>query len=840
MGIRLSSLTETQRKRSQVQRVTIVYAALLVGVLLIVARLIELQVIESAEYRKQVRHGQDRHISARRGEVFALNQKNREPVILATNTTLDLVYVDPALVDDAASVADTLAGTLVTAEFHDACRRGTDECPRELVSYFKPAFDPLASINRFSTGTLLEPVPYQTGLPLPSDAPLPDLTETRRLFARDIQRRISQKSVQEVPLLGSATKVQLREVEALHIPGILVDLDSQSVWANPSQVDQRNLRTVAAALAPILRDDPYRLADLLRARELRYVPVMRRLPVELSLRLKELKLSSAREAQRKRSPTTGELGPDPFRCIALIPEHWRFYPDGTIASQVVGFINAKQEAQYGIERAYDLQLRGQDGIISMVSDRQGGQIVTAEQTIVDPRDGDKVYLTVDPFVQKEIERILADRTKRYQADSGQVIVMDPYTGRIIAMANAPLFERNSYSDVYRKEAILLPVDKEAQIVAEIYHPETNVRLLKAYRDDVFDPAKRALLPEKVRESLDEAEQLYDLQDLARYFLYAGEHTRIEVFPTSVKGVWLKYRNNIGVGAYLNRTIQEIYEPGSVMKPITMAIAIDQGELVPDDTYDDVGPVKKDEKNIIKNALLTYYGKVTMTDCLAFSINTCMTAVSDRLGKKLFHRMLERFGFGRITSIELEDEQQGFLLPWKSWSDTDLATIAFGQGVSTTPLHMIAASAALANGGKLMRPYIIDRVEHADGTVEVHEPKIIDQVITGRTSETITAMLVSSVEHGYAKTAKVRGYRIAGKTGTSQIAGPGGKYEAGTGSTIASFMGYAPADRPRFIALVKFDRPKDKEVSHGAATAAPAFHEIAEFLFKYYGIPPDEQ
>jgi cell division protein FtsI/penicillin-binding protein 2 len=322
-------------------------------------------------------------------------------------------------------------------------------------------------------------------------------------------------------------------------------------------------------------------------------------------------------------------------------------------------------------------------------------------------------------------------------------------------------------------------------------------------------------------------------------MYIGENSRREIFPTDRDGVWLKFDNNIGVGAYLNRNIQEIYEPGSVLKPVTMAIALDQGEVTPDDTYDDEEPVEVDEYTI-RNALNIYYGTVTMTECLEYSVNTCMTTVSTKLGKKLFHRMLTRFGLGRITGIELEDELPGDIMPWRKWSNALLATSAYGQGISSTPLQVVTAFAALANGGKLMRPTIIDSVIKNDGTVDKNIPVIVDQVITPETSATITAMLMSAVTNGYAKTAKVPGYRIAGKTGTSQIAGPGSKYETGTGSSLTSFAGYAPLDHPRFVVLVKFDRPRAKDVEYGSKSAAPVFKEIATFLFKYYGIPPDER
>jgi len=745
------------------------------------------------------------------------------------------------ITDDPTMVAEKLADLLVTPEVHAACTTGSDLCPRELMNKYAAAFDPLLRLSTLLSTTLLEPLPKD--LPAPSLTDLPDITEVRRLFARSIEERIREKRVTFVPLLYGANKAQMASIEELGIPGVDVYRTTRLISANPEAVNQNQLSATARKLSVPLGKDPAVLSDLLRSRPLRYVSIMRRLAPSLSIRVRDLQLTSLQEtlARKKIAPTSDAAAQiqDPLRCIALLPEHWRFYPDGTIGSHVVGFLNPSQEAQYGIERTFDPQLRGQEGLISTVSDPSGGQILTADQRIVDPKDGDTIVLTIDRTIQKEVEGIMERAVKTSDSDSGQAIVMDPATGRILAMVNAPLFDSNNYGMVYEKEPLMYPEQKRKQIVVEIYHPDTRAFVLKGYIDDVFTEAGRAALSPEKQKQLTDIEQLYELKDIVRYYFYLGETTRIEVFPTDRPDVWLKYKNSIGVGAYLNRAVQAVYEPGSVAKPVTMAIAIDQGEVTPSDIYDDNGPVKVDEYTI-QNALLKYYGKVTMTNCLEFSINTCMTSVSMKLGRKLFYRALDRFGFGHITGVELEDELPGELPPWRNWSNALLATAAYGQGFSATPLQMVTAFAALANSGKLMKPMIIDRVIHPDGSVERTLPKVMDQVITPETSATITAMLVSSATNGYAKSAKVPGYRIAGKTGTSQVAGPGGKYETGTGSVITSFAGYAPVNDPRFVVLVKFDRPKAHGQELGVQSAAPVFKDIAAFLFKYYGIPPDEK
>ncbi|MDD5054811.1 MAG: penicillin-binding protein 2 [Candidatus Peribacteraceae bacterium] len=851
MIIRARSTSDTQRRRSLEQRIHVLQGILIFVCLIIIGRLIELQVVKGAEYHRRAQEQQYGGVvlSAKRGEVLSRNSKTEETSILATSTTLDLLYIDPVVIStDHAEVADALANILVTTRFDALCRQGNPACPTELLPYYRDAFDPLRKPVIFLSGGTGALVPDMQGsgavvLSQPSPVSIPDIGEIRRLFARYVEKRIKEQTVTFVPLLYGANKKQVADTAALAIGGIEVDADQSLIYADPDAVDQDELSEIARMLSPIIRLDPGIIQSRLVRRKLRYVPVMSRLTPDLSQavnKLKEVQDTIARE-QTAKLRTASKRGTviaveDPYRAIALIPQHWRVYPDTRIASHIIGFINAQGDPQYGIERSYDSVLRGQEGLISSVSDPFGGQIVSSNQKFIDPRDGSTVVLTIDRFVQSRVEELLAAMVKQVDAESGQVIILDPATGKIIAMANAPLFDNNTYASVYEKEPMYIDPEREKQLVVEIWNPEHNTRVLKDYLTNLL-PAGRQLMSDELKADLTALEQLYDLRSISRYFLYMGENNRREIFPTDRKGIWLKYKNNIGVGSYVNRTVQEVYEPGSVMKPITMAIAIDQGEVTPTDVYFDTGALKVDNFPI-RNALGTYYGKVTMVDCIDFSINTCMTSVSRKLGRQLFQAGLTQFGFGRITGIELDNELPGNLKPVREWSSALLMTMAFGQGITTTPLQMVTAFGAIANGGKLMRPTIIDEIRHPDGTVDRKQPVVVSQLLKPETTATMTAMLTHSAQFGFAKAGKVKGHRIAGKTGTSQIAGPGGKYETGTGSTIATYAGYAPVDHPKFVILVKLDRPKKDDF--GSKSAAPLFKDIAAFLFDYYNIPPDEK
>lgn len=819
------------------RRIEVVHGILLVAMLVIVARLIELQIIRGSEYEEIARaqHYGGIVLPARRGEIFSLNSKTGEKNILATNTTLDLLYVDPFVTDDKYMVAKLLSEELLTDEADAICRNGDKECPREFKKYYEIAFDPLHKAQ------ILLDSPDS-----PEISEIPPVDVIRNKFTVNTNDRIDEEFISFVPLLYGATKVQVRKVSEFSIPGIYSSEENKLVYANPIHIPNFERHRIARILSPVLGVERDFIKDSLMQRRLRYVPILRRITPELTKRIKNLKVESAKRAatQRQEMRDRGDNNSadnivDPLRGIALIPEHWRIYPDGTVGSQVVGFLNINQQPQNGIERTFDHDIRGQEGRISSLTDPFGGQIVSDDQNIVQARDGRSVVLTIDRFIQKRVEEILSEAVDRFEADSGQVIIMEPFSGRIVAAANAPLVDANNYSGVFEKVPFYVPDDAVAGIVVEVTHPDTNELVMRGYLNDAT-PEGRAHLSQELQDKLLSLERYYEIDDLKRYYIYTGENNRIELFL--IKGQddnyqWLRYKNRIGVGAYINRITQEIYEPGSVFKPITMGIAIDQGEVTPDDLYFDEGTVEIDEY-VIANAEGKEFGEVTMTDCLSYSVNTCMTSVSRKLGKKLFASYVKRFGFGRITGVQLEDEKPGNVLDWRRWSDALLATAAYGQGISATPLQVVTAFSALANGGRLVKPTIIESWIDPDGTVQEVHSQVLEQVITEEASATVTAMLAKGVNEGFARAAKVPGYRMAGKTGTSQIAGPGGKYErAGSGSSITSFAGYAPVDRPKFVMMVKFDRPRT--VEYGSQSAAPVFKDIATMLFDYYGIPPDE-
>lgn len=286
--------------------------------------------------------------------------------------------------------------------------------------------------------------------------------------------------------------------------------------------------------------------------------------------------------------------------------------------------------------------------------------------------------------------------------------------------------------------------------------------------------------------------------------------------------------------FSNPATLDTYEPGSIMKPITLAAAIEAGAVSPSTTYVDTGRVESGGF-VINNSDQKSYGTQTMADVLEKSLNTGAIFAMRSIGKEKFRAALEAFGFGKKTGIELSPEAAGNLGAVGTGSEIYALTASFGQGITVTPLQMLAAFGALANNGVRMRPYLIDEIRRSDGSVVKTDPVEVRRVVSARTATLLGGMLTAVVERGHGKRAAVPGYYVAGKTGTAQIPNPNGPGYL-ENAHIGSFVGYAPVSKPRFVMAVRINRPRD--VQFAESSAAPLFGEIAKFLFHYYSVPPE--
>lgn len=296
-----------------------------------------------------------------------------------------------------------------------------------------------------------------------------------------------------------------------------------------------------------------------------------------------------------------------------------------------------------------------------------------------------------------------------------------------------------------------------------------------------------------------------------------------------------YNKEKDLSVFLNPAVQSMFELGSVVKPITMAAAIEQKAVTSTTFYHDAGSVKFG-RYTIRNFDEKTYGDQTMTQVIEKSLNLGMVFVSRRLGKEKELEYFKRFGFGQKTGVDMMGEISGNIANLNKGQDLDYATAAFGQGIAVTPLQMALAISAIANHGKLMKPYIVDSLRDSSGNETKKYPEEVRTVVSPETADTITKMMISAVREGYENKAGVSGYFIAGKTGTAQIPRSDGK--GYSDQFIHTFVGYAPAFDPKFLVLIQLNNPKGNRFA--ANTLTPAFHDMAQFILNYYEIPPDEK
>lgn len=460
------------------------------------------------------------------------------------------------------------------------------------------------------------------------------------------------------------------------------------------------------------------LVDKLKSKNLVWVLLQRKIP------------SAAKEA----------ISANKIAGLGFERDDRRLYPESSMAAQTIGFVGSdkfgKDTGYFGLEGFYNRVLKGRDGKSNVNFDPQGFPILIDKFKAITPQKGNSVKTNIDRTIQFIVENKLKEAVSRYGAKDGTVIVEDPKTGKIIAIATYPSYNPVTYSTYDQK-------------------------------------------------------------------------------------------------LYKNPAVADTYEPGSTFKLVVMSAALDAGAVNPATKCNVCGGPRQIGGYEISTWNKKYYPDSTMINVIEHSDNVGMTFVAEKLGLERFYQYLKKFGFGKATGIDLEEESPGVLRDKDSWREIDLATASFGQGIAVTPIQIIQAVSTIANGGKMIPPTLVSEIIE-NGKHSQKKTETPFQVISSKAASQITEMMVGAVDNGEAKAFKPKGYRIAGKTGTAQIP-LAGHYDPN--KTIASFVGFAPADDPKFVMLIRFTEPSSSVF--GSETAAPTFFSIAKEIFNYYGIPPSE-
>ena len=419
-----------------------------------------------------------------------------------------------------------------------------------------------------------------------------------------------------------------------------------------------------------------------------------------------------------------------FNGIGSYPEEKRIYPQGSVAAQVIGYAGTDNQGLGGLEVQYNKTLAGRPGKQTVVRDPFGRAIDVIGGT--SEHDGQAIVTTLDHVIQSNAEAVLRETVAKWHASSAEAVILDPRTGDVLALAQAPGYNANEANRV-----------------------------------------------------------TFDVQR--------------------------------------NRSVTDMYEPGSVFKLVTIAGALSEGIVTPSTSFRLPYSIHVADR-IVHDAEYRPTETMSVARILSHSSNVGAVTIAERLGAPGIMDWIKRFGFGQKTEIDFPGESPGAVLPLDEWSGSTIGNVPIGQGVDVTPIQVAAAYAAVANNGVWIQPHLVERI--GERTVAPPERR---RVVSPRINRDLKAMLTGVVdEHGATGTAAaIPGYTVAGKTGTAQVPGPHGYT---TGQYVASFVGMVPVAKPRLLVLVVVNEPHNN--IFGGAVAAPAFEQIAKFDLQYLAVPPN--
>ncbi|MCM8757884.1 MAG: penicillin-binding protein 2 [Candidatus Omnitrophica bacterium] len=492
---------------------------------------------------------------------------------------------------------------------------------------------------------------------------------------------------------------------------LAVNLPAESLYAVPVEIKDKE--TVIKKLSLILKLDHSYLRERL-FRNKAFVWIARKLVPSQVEQIKALKIDG----------------------LGFIKESKRAYPNGYLASHLLGFAGLDNVGLEGIELFYDNYLKGKAGLALFLRDAKGNKLELIEK-ITPPIDGSDLVLTIDETIQYIAERELDKVFKVFRAKHAMIIVINPFTGEILALANRPTFDLNR-----------------------------------------------------------------------------ANYTDVEV------------RKNIA--------ITDMFEPGSSFKIVTAAAILEEGKVKEDDRFFCENGSYRVGNHILHDH--RPHGWLTFKEVIEQSSNIGTTKLAQILGPDIIYRYVKSFGFGSCLGIDLPGEIAGTIKSPKFWSKTSIGAVPIGHEVGVTALQLVSAISVIANGGLLMKPFILKEVRNRDGEkIKEFSPQIIRRVISEETSRRLKDILVGVVENGTGKLAKIEGFKVAGKTGTAQKIGSDGRYVHDR--FVASFIGFVPADNPVIAICIVIDEPYP--YYFGGVVCAPVFKRVASDILKYLQITSEK-
>lgn len=689
----------------------------------------------------------------------------KRQTIIWTSLNLYDIAVDPQMAWNKQKLADFL----IDIVYNETCLNNTsNQCFRNLTRYLR-----VLDIPNFNN----------------SESFVKDLIKDR------IITRLMQTRVTSVMIDRELDDSQVEAIKNLNLSWLYPS--NNYLYVNPEEFNSNE--TNIKSLSIIMWMNEERLKHLTRQRDLRYIPIYNRLSISSTDYIRNY-ITEENQAIRR-----GILSRDDslWNFIILTANPSRYYPEWSLASQVIWFVDSSWKWHYWLEWYYDDILTWNNWEVYSTKDIQW--------RVINPIDFDtdnlswewvQIITTIDRNIQRKVEEALEKWVKLYRANRWMATVMDPYTWEVLAMATYPSYDINNFWDVYELERVRY---------SEYPNPSTDLLWYPIFVEDTENWQK----------------MIYDSREI-----YLREASREELWDMAL--VKYKYKNWYWAWVYVNWTITNLFEPWSIIKPITVAVWLDTWEITRNSMYQDDGSVQIDWFRIsnVSHQCLWYN---TFWHALNWSCNVWMIRIVQRVWRVLFHQYLEDFGIWVPTWIELAWEVNSRMDPWERWSTAWLFTRSYWLWMSVNQLQVAAAYNVLANWWIYIKPRVVDRIIYPDWREEVFQTEQVRRVIKESTS-ILMRDLMYDWTHSWQwvwELGSVDWYRFALKSWTAQIPFRGW-YETWVASTIWSFAWFWPIEDPRFTMVVTLERPRSSV--YGWSTSARIFQEIATYLVDYFEIP----
>jgi stage V sporulation protein D (sporulation-specific penicillin-binding protein) len=757
--------------------------------LLIFGKLVLMQVVDGGYRQEQLltQHYTRSELKAKRGQIFVMD-KSQNAIQLTDNIDYFTLFVDPKFVPDKPELIRILSPILYE---HFCVTFGVEtitkqKCMENLESFTRQDLIPDEFGQFVNTGEYLY---YVTSGDYAAEiAPIID-EFTQERGESMIQQRLDQmiqQGIRELNYIGLSEDSEL--IQAVSVLPYVV-IEGQFMYLRPDAVIDKDRE--AQRLFEIL--DAYEfeitldaLRTLVRPQENRYVKIADGINAKLADKLLKEKATATENFAAMERAQRAAQQVALLHGVGLESYQKRYYPHERFASHLIGYVNPDGDGTYGIEEYYDEILAWRDGKVIGLATPWIGEVGANNFEIEQPVDGQDIYLSIDPIIQKEVELIAQQFLESLYADSIAVTVLDPRTGKVRAMVNAPDFNPNNVGEIYK----LLPIGLEQQTWLVESPTYMDIPLLYLSGDNI------------VQATFDERK----LPGVKKYY----------------------FENLLWPQTFVNKNISMSYEPGSIMKWVTLGIWVDTDTVGLYDYYYDPGRVQVGEFTI-SNVSKSCIGEHTYLHALEFSCNVGMIRLAQKLSKYLFYNYMDRLGFGKLSGIELAGEDAGRIPDFNNVPLSQFFNNTYGQGMLATPLQMAVSYAALINGGIVYKPSIVQAMRSPWGELREVPPRVVEKVFKDTTSLSMRTALESVLSNGGSVKLHKPGYALGGKTGTAQIAFRW-TYQDGAGWTNGSVMGIVSSENPTYVIAIQVKRPRSSPWAE--ETAGKIFTRVTDFLLNY--------